>query len=117
MHSPLSATLFTITVLISQTSAAATVFRCTDATGRITYTQQGCPGDTNIQKQQAYNPTPGSGKAVRMASTNPTRNPHKASPPSPTSSPSLPNGTMAAATASAAESAATRSSNSGYLAG
>lgn len=82
MHSPLSATLFTITVLISQTSAAATVFRCTDATGRITYTQQGCPSDTNIQKQQAYNPTPGSGKAVRMASTNPTRNPHKASPPS-----------------------------------
>ncbi|UVO17115.1 DUF4124 domain-containing protein [Stutzerimonas stutzeri] len=80
MHSPLSATLFAFAILISQAPAAATVFRCTDEAGRITYAQQGCPGGSDIQKQQAYNPTPGSGKAVKMATTNP-RSTRKATPP------------------------------------
>lgn len=80
MHYPLSATLFAFAILISQAPAAATVFRCTDEAGRITYAQQGCPGGTDIQKQQAYNPTPGSGKAVKMATTNP-RSTRKATPP------------------------------------
>ncbi|MHB8822780.1 MAG: DUF4124 domain-containing protein, partial [Pseudomonadaceae bacterium] len=37
MHYPLSATLFAFAILISQAPAAATVFRCTDEAGRITY--------------------------------------------------------------------------------
>ncbi len=81
MHYPLSATLFAFAILISQAPAAATVFRCTDEAGRITYAQQGCPGGTDIQKQQAYNPTPGSGKAVKMATTNP-RSTRKTTPSS-----------------------------------
>ncbi|EIK51449.1 hypothetical protein YO5_00785 [Stutzerimonas stutzeri TS44] len=79
MHHSLPSALFAMSLLFSQAPAAATVFRCTDAAGRITYTQQGCPGGTDTQKQQAHNPTPGSGKATRMATTTP-RTPHKSTP-------------------------------------
>ncbi|MGK8942395.1 DUF4124 domain-containing protein [Stutzerimonas balearica] len=46
---------------------ASNVFRCVDAQGHVTFSQQGCPQDQSLQRQQAFNPTPGSGKAVPMA--------------------------------------------------
>ena len=46
---------------------AATVFRCEDNNGHITFTLQGCPTDQALDIQSAQNPTPGSGKPVTMA--------------------------------------------------
>ncbi|AYC32306.1 DUF4124 domain-containing protein [Pseudomonas cavernae] len=46
---------------------AATVFRCEDANGKITYTLQGCPTDQSLQLQDAHNPTPGSGTPTPLA--------------------------------------------------
>lgn len=48
---------------------ASTVFRCEDANGHITFTLQGCPSEQAQHLQDAYNPTPGSGKAVPLAKT------------------------------------------------
>ena len=45
----------------------STVFRCEDAKGHVTFTRQGCPDTHNQSLQQAYNPTPGSGKPVPLA--------------------------------------------------
>jgi hypothetical protein len=53
---------------------AATVLRCEDAKGHVTYTLHGCPTDANQDLQEAYNPTPGQGKAVPLAKTKKTRN-------------------------------------------
>lgn len=50
---------------------AATVFRCEDAEGHITFTQLGCPSEDSQTLQKAYNPTPGNGQPVPLA--NPTR--------------------------------------------
>src|SRR5690606_12683414 len=46
---------------------AATVLRCEDASGHVTYTLHGCPGDASQALQAAYTPTPGKGKAVLLA--------------------------------------------------
>lgn len=46
---------------------SSSVFRCEDASGHITFTRQGCPGGHSQRLQQAYNPTPGSGKPVPLA--------------------------------------------------
>ncbi len=46
---------------------ATTVFRCEDSNGHVTYTQQGCPEQHSQDLQNAYNPTPGTGKPVAMA--------------------------------------------------
>lgn len=54
-------------VTASPASQAATVYRCVDAAGHITYTLQGCPPDQQQQLQRADNPTPGSGSRVPMA--------------------------------------------------
>lgn len=45
----------------------STVYRCEDANGHVTFTRQGCPDSQQQSLQQAYNPTPGSGKAVPLA--------------------------------------------------
>ncbi len=49
---------------------AASVYRCSDADGNLTFTQQGCPAAHTTQIQRAVNPTPGSGKAVPLATPN-----------------------------------------------
>lgn len=46
---------------------AASVYRCVDETGHVTFTRQGCSPSQTTQMQNAFNPTPGSGKATRMA--------------------------------------------------
>ena len=46
---------------------AASIYRCSDAAGNLTFTRQGCPADQTAQVQEAVNPTPGSGKAVPLA--------------------------------------------------
>lgn len=46
---------------------AASIYRCSDADGNLTFTQQGCPADQAAHVQEAANPTPGSGKAVPLA--------------------------------------------------
>jgi hypothetical protein len=46
---------------------ASTVFRCEDDKGHITYTLHGCPAEARQDLQEAYNPTPGKGKAVPLA--------------------------------------------------
>lgn len=45
----------------------ANVYRCEDAKGHVTFTRQGCPDDHSQRVQEAYNPTPGSGKPVPLA--------------------------------------------------
>ncbi|MBC3952589.1 outer membrane protein assembly factor BamE domain-containing protein [Pseudomonas folii] len=39
---------------------ASSVLRCEDATGNITFTTLGCPSGQDMQRQEAYNPPPGS---------------------------------------------------------
>ena len=46
---------------------AASIYRCSDAAGNLTFTRQGCPIDQTAQIQEAANPTPSSGKAVPLA--------------------------------------------------
>lgn len=46
---------------------AASIYRCSDADGNLTFTRQGCPVDQATQIQQSVNSTPGSGKAVPLA--------------------------------------------------
>ena len=45
----------------------SSVFRCEDANGHITFTRQGCPVAHSQRLQDAFNPTPGSGKPVPLA--------------------------------------------------
>lgn len=52
---------------------AATVQRCEDAQGHVTYTLHGCPENASLDLQEAYNPTPGKGKAVPLAKAQKTR--------------------------------------------
>jgi hypothetical protein len=52
---------------------ASTVFRCEDDKGHITYTLHGCPEEASQDLQEAYNPTPGKGKAVPLAKSKKTR--------------------------------------------
>ncbi|MDD0843204.1 hypothetical protein [Pseudomonas sp. Gutcm_11s] len=52
---------------------ASTVFRCEDDRGHITYTLHGCPESSNQDLQDAYNPTPGKGKAVPLAKASKTK--------------------------------------------
>ncbi len=59
---------------------ASTVFRCEDSTGHITFTLRGCPSEQHQQLQDAYSPTPGSGKPVPLAkSRKPSRTATKGS--------------------------------------
>jgi len=67
-------TLFCLTTPLS----AATVFRCEDATGHITFTQHGCPVDQHQQLHDALNHTPSSGAIIPLAS--PAKEPHPTRP-------------------------------------
>jgi len=55
-------------LLIATPAFPASVFRCVDQSGHVTFSQQGCPETQHQQRQHTANPTPGSGKAVQMAS-------------------------------------------------
>ena len=46
---------------------AASVFRCEDSSGHISFTLQGCPAEQRMEIQSAENPSPGSGAPVSMA--------------------------------------------------
>lgn len=48
-------------------TSASSVFRCVDSTGHVTFTRHGCSSEQEQQLQNAYNPTPGSGKPVPLA--------------------------------------------------
>lgn len=48
---------------------AASVFRCEDTNGNITFTAQGCPAQHSKTLVQPRNLTPSTGKAVPMATT------------------------------------------------
>jgi len=54
-------------ILSSTPTLAATVYRCSDTEGNLTFSQQGCAIDQTTRIQEAANPTPGSGKAVPLA--------------------------------------------------
>lgn len=51
----------------TQDSSAASVFRCEDANGHITFTRHGCTTEQEQQTQSTRNHTPGSGKAIPLA--------------------------------------------------
>jgi hypothetical protein len=46
---------------------AATVFRCEDANGHVTFTLQGCTSEQQQYLQDAHNATPSSGKPIPLA--------------------------------------------------
>ncbi|MGG2397293.1 DUF4124 domain-containing protein [Pseudomonas sp. SH1-B] len=50
-----------------QDSSAASVFRCEDANGHVTFTRHGCATDQKQHMQDARNHTPSSGKAIPLA--------------------------------------------------
>ncbi|MGE4407576.1 DUF4124 domain-containing protein [Pseudomonas sp.] len=58
-------------LLLAGPAHSASVFRCIDEQGHVTFSQQGCPSEQDQQRQQAANPTPSSGKAVPMAKPKP----------------------------------------------
>jgi hypothetical protein len=66
------ATTCLIMSLCPDQALSTTVFRCEDANGHVTFTRQGCPESNEQRLQKAYNPTPGSGKAVPLAQPNKT---------------------------------------------
>jgi hypothetical protein len=61
--------VFCVIVLCPTSTPASTVFRCEDASGHITFTLQGCPAEQAQHLQNAYNPTPSSGKPIPLAKT------------------------------------------------
>ncbi|WP_422909937.1 DUF4124 domain-containing protein [Pseudomonas sp. MAC6] len=54
-------------LLCPLSTLGSTVYRCEDTKGHVTFTRQGCPDSHQQSLQQAYNPTPGSGKPVPLA--------------------------------------------------
>lgn len=57
------------------TSEAATVFRCTNEAGKITFSQYGCTPNQHQNIQEAFNPSPGTGTPVPMAKVKPASGP------------------------------------------
>jgi hypothetical protein len=54
-------------LLCPLTTFSSTVFRCEDASGHTTFTRNGCTATQSQSLQQAYNPTPGHGKPISLA--------------------------------------------------
>lgn len=52
-----------------QDTSAASVFRCIDANGHVTFTRHGCNSDQEQHLQDVRNHTPSSGKAIPLADT------------------------------------------------
>lgn len=48
-------------------TAATSIYRCSDANGNLTFTQQGCPLEQTGEVTASANPTPGSGEAIPLA--------------------------------------------------
>ncbi|UTW07258.1 DUF4124 domain-containing protein [Pseudomonas benzenivorans] len=72
------------TLLCPAPLLAATVFRCEDPSGHITFTLQGCSEQQTLKLQAANNPTPGSGKPVPLAKAGKTpRNKARTNRPEP----------------------------------
>ena len=61
-------------LLFTCTVNATNVYRCVDPSGHVTFTQQGCEASQISRRQDAFNPTPGSGKATPMAEPTYKRN-------------------------------------------
>lgn len=65
--------LLALTLLLGCTSAqAATVYRCEDAAGHLTFSASGCSPDSDSRQQRADNPRPGGTKPTLMAKPRPT---------------------------------------------
>lgn len=67
MRHHVSTTILVLSFLAAHAATASTVFRCTARNGQVTFSQQGCPSGSEMHQQQAINPTPGAGKATKMA--------------------------------------------------
>lgn len=61
-----AATGLALSICLSPASAAS-VYRCSDAQGHVTFTRHGCPANEHAQRQDATNQRPGSGRAVPLA--------------------------------------------------
>jgi hypothetical protein len=61
-------------LLAATPTLATSIYRCVNETGKLTFTRHGCPANQIAQIQEAVNPTPGSGKAVRLAKPSTQRN-------------------------------------------
>jgi hypothetical protein len=73
MHGLLRAT-FCATLLYPATPAvAASVYRCEDSSGHLTYTLQGCATNQQQQVQNTDNARPGTGKPVPLAKAKKSR--------------------------------------------
>lgn len=57
---------------------AATVFRCEDPQGNLTFTSHGCPTDHRQQRENPRNLTPSSGAPIPMATPKPRHEPSQA---------------------------------------
>jgi hypothetical protein len=67
MHGLLRATLCASLLYPSSPIVAASVYRCEDSNGHLTYTLQGCASNQRLQVQNADNQRPGSGKPIPLA--------------------------------------------------
>lgn len=59
-----------VAILLSCSSSllfASSIYRCTDPSGRITFTTHGCSTEQQQDLQHAFNPSPGNGKPVPLA--------------------------------------------------
>lgn len=71
MESTMAKYLALILLIFSSQTMAATIFRCVDASGKVTFTQQNCPDQHGLDAVvSAYNQPPsGSSEPVKMATT------------------------------------------------
>ena len=67
MRNLFSASIYTIALLSSSAAYSATVNRCVDSAGHVTFTHLACAASQTRETKQVFNPTPGSGPAVPMA--------------------------------------------------
>lgn len=69
MESTMAKYFALILLLLASQSMAATIFRCVDASGKVTFTQQNCPDQHGLDAVvSAYNQPPsGSSEPVKMA--------------------------------------------------
>lgn len=57
-------------LLVTTTAQAATITKCVDDAGKVTFSQHGCPRSSSADVLTVVNPKPSSdGKVVRMAPT------------------------------------------------
>lgn len=54
-------------LLTATPTFAASVYRCTDETGNVSFTRQGCPPNHTALNQDVTNPTPSSNRVIPLA--------------------------------------------------